>query len=698
MADNRQAAKQTPGSEANDASGDDGVVKICKQCMTSRPADQAFCLECGAELVPIRAVRDSYLGETVSGKYKLVDKIGSGGMGEVYLGVNEPLGQRVAVKFLSRKYTDNEQVIMRFLNEARSYCKVSHPNAVTLLDYGQHTDGALFLLTEFVEGRSLTDTVFEDGPLSPRQAMVLGMQCAEVLGAAHRQGVIHRDLKPDNLMLMSGEGDRYNVKVLDFGIAKMVDDERGQVTETGSVFGTPEFMSPEQAQGHEADPRSDLYALGIILFYAMTGRLPFTDESQYKILEAHIKTGPPRPSEVSEIDVPLGIEAVIMKCLNKDPSGRFQNAEELVAALEEERSKLRSGSSVQPKPDASGDSPSKEPSWTEGSSPTEAYPDDFESELEGVRLADSDAPRETFEISEIDLPTPVLDQEFGSVQGVRESDEFDDGLSAGDDDSDAPREDSSFVGWDAATDSSQPEAIDFGDEEGGLERLPAIGAALVLIVVGAAVVLNMGDESGVSAAESDGIEERIVAATADIEAGRLTQATDAVAALDEDLSAQDGTKQELTERFRTLQDRLTAVVKAKGQAEAALENGHCDRAESALITLESMSAPAAVSFADRLTRCREADSSKKARARAAEPSESETNRAPEPRADPQSEAEPEPTPQPDSRADSTEEGSSEPTSEPPESENAGENVSEATADSGGSGDNEDDPIEPPKQL
>jgi serine/threonine protein kinase len=679
VADQGQAAKQTPGSEAADASDSDGVVKICKQCMTSRPADQAFCLECGAELVPIRAVRDSYLGETVSGKYKLVDKIGSGGMGEVYLGVNEPLGQRVAVKFLSRKYTDNEQVIMRFLNEARSYCKVSHPNAVTLLDYGQHTDGALFLLTEFVEGRSLTDTVFEDGPLSPRQALALGMQCAEVLGAAHRQGVIHRDLKPDNLMLMAGEGDRYNVKVLDFGIAKMVDDERGQVTETGSVFGTPEFMSPEQAQGHEADPRSDLYALGIILFYAMTGRLPFTDESQYKILEAHIKTGPPRPSEVSEIDVPMGIEAVIMKCLNKDPSGRFQDAEELVAALEEERSKLRSGSGVHPAPESPADpepSPqSPQPSWTEGSSPTEAYPDDFASELEGVQFAESDAPRETFEISEIDLPTPVLDQGFGTA----------------DDGSQPPRDDSSFVGWDAATDSSQPDAIDFGDGDGAMERLPAIGAAAVLILVGALVLWNIGSDSSATGQGAEGLEERIVAATADVEAGRIQQAKDAVVALGEDFASEGDVDGELVQRFRTLQDRLTAVVQAKQQAEAALENGKCDRAESALITLESMSAPAAVSFADRLTRCRESESAKKARAKADE--------APEPDPEPEPAPEPESTPQPEPTSEADQEPEPEPTPDPSgEPETPEETATEATADSGGSAEDDEDPIEPPKQL
>jgi hypothetical protein len=375
----------------------------------------------------------------------------------------------------------------------------------------------------------------------------------------------------------------------------------------------------------------------------------------------------------------MGIEAVIMKCLNKDPSGRFQDAEELVAALEEERSKLRSGSGVHPAPESPADpepSPqSPQPSWTEGSSPTEAYPDDFASELEGVQFAESDAPRETFEISEIDLPTPVLDQGFGTA----------------DDGSQPPRDDSSFVGWDAATDSSQPDAIDFGDGDGAMERLPAIGAAAVLILVGALVLWNIGSDSSATGQGAEGLEERIVAATADVEAGRIQQAKDAVVALGEDFASEGDVDGELVQRFRTLQDRLTAVVQAKQQAEAALENGKCDRAESALITLESMSAPAAVSFADRLTRCRESESAKKARAKADE--------APEPDPEPEPAPEPESTPQPEPTSEADQEPEPEPTPDPSgEPETPEETATEATADSGGSAEDDEDPIEPPKQL
>lgn len=325
------SASSPPAATGDEA--DDEVVHICKRCMTARPAASA-CPECGEPLVPIRSVQDSYLGEVVGGKYNLVEQIGSGGMGEVYLGVNEPLDQRVAVKFLSQKYSANEQIIMRFLNEARSYCRVNHPNAVTLLDYGQHDDGALYIITEYVEGISLTDAISEHGPLEPSKALSVTMQCCEVLSAAHDEGVIHRDLKPDNIMLMPASQDRYAVKVLDFGIAKIVDDERAALTKTGSVFGTPEFMSPEQAEGKTADPRSDLYALGILLFYTSTGRLPFEADSQFAVLEQQIHEAPPKASSVvDDAEVPEPIEGIVECCLKKPREERFESADQLYEAL-----------------------------------------------------------------------------------------------------------------------------------------------------------------------------------------------------------------------------------------------------------------------------------------------------------------------------------------------------------------------------
>ncbi|MEZ4461183.1 MAG: serine/threonine-protein kinase [bacterium] len=277
------------------------------------------------------------LGQVVGQKYRIERKIGQGGMGEVYLGLNAELGQKVAIKFLSRKLAHDEGIVARFLNEARSYCRVNHPNAVTLLEYGQHTDGTLYIITEFVEGMNLGETLKETGPFATPQVIHIGMQICEVLSAAHIQGVIHRDLKPDNVMLMPVARGRYAVKVLDFGIAKIVDDDQdGPTTETGSVFGTPEFMSPEQARGDGADARSDLYALGIILFFMVTGKLPFRGKNKLAVLNKQLNDAPPRPSVIRpDLEVSPRLEAVIMKCLNKVPGERYPAAEDLHEALEE---------------------------------------------------------------------------------------------------------------------------------------------------------------------------------------------------------------------------------------------------------------------------------------------------------------------------------------------------------------------------
>ncbi|RAL23639.1 hypothetical protein DL240_05625 [Lujinxingia litoralis] len=318
------------------------IVKICKACMVSQNGGGGYCVKCGAPLVPIRAVKDSCIGDLVGGKFKIIEPIGSGGMGDVYLGVNEKLGQRVAVKFLNQKFTSDERIVLRFLNEARSYCKVNHPNAVTLLEYGQHENGALYLITEFIEGKSLTDVLRARGPLDLANVVSIGVQVCEVLRAAHAQGVIHRDLKPDNLMLMDARKGRFIVKVLDFGIAKIADDDDAPMTETGSIFGTPEFMSPEQARGDVADPRSDIYALGVILFFMATGKLPFKGKNKFAILNKQLNDPPPLPGEVRPgLEVDANLEAVILRCLAKAPEDRPANADQLAELLEKVEAGVR---------------------------------------------------------------------------------------------------------------------------------------------------------------------------------------------------------------------------------------------------------------------------------------------------------------------------------------------------------------------
>lgn len=338
------AADSEVDSEAEESLAEESVVKVCKQCMLSSSEDEVVCPSCGSPLVPIRSVRESYVGETIDGRYRLVRKIGSGGMGTVYLGVDDSRDEKVAVKFLAKKYAANEQIIMRFLNEARSYGRVTHPNAVTLKEYGQHDDGALYLITEFVDGEPLSQAVQGAGPLTPGAAISVAGQVCGVLSAAHREGVIHRDLKPDNIMLVEDSNGQYHAKVLDFGIAKIVDDERATLTQTGAVFGTPEFMSPEQARGDVADARADIYALGLILFYSTTGTRPFESQNQYKLLDMQQHQPPPRPSNVSDrIDVPAPLERIILTCLEKEPEDRYDSAIDLRVELERVAERLNTG-------------------------------------------------------------------------------------------------------------------------------------------------------------------------------------------------------------------------------------------------------------------------------------------------------------------------------------------------------------------
>ena len=214
---------------------DDREVDDVHSSMTSVP--DSYEPSALSEISVVQDEEDAFIGTMIGGKYRIDRKIGQGGMGIVYLGINDDLGQKVAIKFLSRKFVDDEGIVQRFLNEARSYCRVNHPNAVTLLEYGQYEDGTLYIITEFIEGMNLSETMKEKGPLEFTTVLAVALQLCEVLSAAHIQGVIHRDLKPDNLMLIPTSRGRYAVKVLDFGIAKIVDDDEfdGPTTETGSV-------------------------------------------------------------------------------------------------------------------------------------------------------------------------------------------------------------------------------------------------------------------------------------------------------------------------------------------------------------------------------------------------------------------------------------------------------------------------------
>jgi serine/threonine-protein kinase len=570
------------------------VVKICKQCMVSQADGGEFCVKCGSPLVPIRSVQESYIGDEVGGKYKIVDHLGSGGMGEVYLGLNEPLGQKVAVKFLGKKFTSDESVILRFLNEARSYCKVNHPNAVTLLEYGQHEDGALYLITEYIEGRSLTDVLKDQGPMPLEQVVSVGIQVCEVLSAAHEQGVIHRDLKPDNLMLMSSTRGRFAVKVLDFGIAKIVDDEdeHGPMTETGSVFGTPEFMSPEQARGETADPRSDLYAMGAILYYMISGKLPFKGKNKFVVLNKQLTERPVRPSEKRpNLDIPLRLESVIMKCLNKGPDERYQSADDLLEALEELR--LPSGSSTDQQR-AIGDEASEQ------FSPIDTPSHDRKTHPESIH-ADAGAPAEIGGSMETD-PNRPADAELGT---------FDEGDGLGQTD---------FGEWDLDDEQDDEVAEMWAGSQPKWPRLVAALAAIAVIGLGAWFLFGEGassadgeDPSGPKAIEkaeltnvlnTGQVQGSLSTAEDMIQRGELSSARRAIEQtymwMDDD--ELPGQTRERRENLVGTLDKLEALGR---KVESAVADGKCSRARRVAATAGEFSSGYADSLKTTVEGCSE---------------------------------------------------------------------------------------------
>jgi serine/threonine-protein kinase len=296
---------------------------------------------------------DPMVGRTLEGRYTILAKLGAGSMGTVYRAKQHAMGREVAIKILRGDRAADESAKARFMREARANSLLASPNTVTVFDFGQSESGEFYLAMELLEGESLGQRLARVGRLPPAVAVDAARQALRSLGEAHAKGIIHRDLKPDNLFfarVLTGSsaapGDPHEeiVKVLDFGIAKMLNgDEPNRMnvveTQAGTVFGTPRYMSPEQAQGKPLDARSDLYALGVILYQMLTGRPPFTDNDAVVVMARHIKSTPKRPNEaVPEANVPKELEDVVMRTLAKDPADRPANAEmlagELLAAIE----------------------------------------------------------------------------------------------------------------------------------------------------------------------------------------------------------------------------------------------------------------------------------------------------------------------------------------------------------------------------
>jgi serine/threonine-protein kinase len=275
------------------------------------------------------------IGQLVGDRYRVLRKIGEGGMGEVYLAEHIYIEKKVALKLLRAEVLSNQEAVARFRQEARSASSIGHDNIIQIDDFGMLPDGRVYMAMEFLQGLALNDLIVQQ-PLQLPRALDIMIQVGKGLAAAHAKGITHRDMKPENIFVTNKEG-RDVPKILDFGIAKVnAGDGAQNLTVAGTIFGTPFYMAPEQAMGGKMDHRVDIYAMGIILYEVFCGQVPFKADSFMGILTQHITSPPMPPAQMAAQHgrvLPPGLEAIINKAIRKDPNERYQSMNELVAAM-----------------------------------------------------------------------------------------------------------------------------------------------------------------------------------------------------------------------------------------------------------------------------------------------------------------------------------------------------------------------------
>jgi eukaryotic-like serine/threonine-protein kinase len=306
------------------------VLKVCPHCGTEYETAARFCPADGTALRPKGS--DSLIGSVLAERYHILKRIGEGGMGRVYLGEHVKMNRQCAIKVMSPALVNDAESASRFAREASSAARIIHPNVAAVFDYGE-SDGLVYLVMEYVDGEPLSRLLAREAPFALERAVDLGRQIADGLGAAHELGIVHRDLKPDNILVTRSKSGREVAKVVDFGIAKAMQEGAGEaLTRTGLVIGTPEFMSPEQLLGDPIDARSDLYALGCILHLMLTAAPAFDAPTREQMIKRRLSENPPHAQELDP-GIPDSIDRVIVKLLARTPDDRYGSAAEVRDAL-----------------------------------------------------------------------------------------------------------------------------------------------------------------------------------------------------------------------------------------------------------------------------------------------------------------------------------------------------------------------------
>jgi serine/threonine protein kinase len=285
----------------------------------------------------INIMQDPLVGTTLSGKYEIQEVIGHGGMGVVYKARHALMERIVAIKMLQAQLISDSMSVKRFQQESKAASRISHPNVITIYDFGISPNGQPFIVMDYLLGTSLASVIKEEGQVGVERSIRIITQACDALEHAHKQGVIHRDLKPTNIVLINYDEEKDFVKVVDFGVAKLMNasSEGQRLTQQGEVCGSPVYMSPEQCTGLDLDPRSDIYSMGIVIYETLTGKLPLLGKTMVDTMSKHISEMPPSFSQSRpDLYIPERLEQVIFKALAKDPNDRHQTMEELKVDLE----------------------------------------------------------------------------------------------------------------------------------------------------------------------------------------------------------------------------------------------------------------------------------------------------------------------------------------------------------------------------